>query len=197
MTGVQTCALPICKKIKLTIYNNREDYHRQPGIQDWSGGLAKIRGAPGHFDSEILTYRQSLQFLKSTLAHELLHIMLHDMTGYSSLLPLALHEGTAVYFEPSYRQNYFWSLLRGRLGGAGPLPTEKLLTLSDYPKEQDLFYAQSLTLVRYLVSLKSHDEYLRFLKTTADKGVAFALKTHYGINDFGRLDERWQTWMRQ
>ncbi|MFH1377242.1 MAG: tetratricopeptide repeat protein [Planctomycetota bacterium] len=185
------------KKIKMTIYNNREDYHREPGIQDWSGGLARIRGAPGYFDSEILTYRQSLQFLKSTLAHELLHIMLHDMTGYSPLLPLSLHEGTAIYFEPTYRQNYFWSLLRGRLSGAGPLPSEKLLTLSDYPKEQDLFYAQSLTLVRYLVSLKSHDEYLRFLMTTADKGVSTALKVHYGMSDFGRLDERWLKWMKQ
>src|SRR5262249_21315141 len=68
--------------------------------------------------------------------------------------------------------------------------------MKDYPKPQYIgpFYAQSVSLVEYLSSLKGPQEFTAFLRDGLRGGYEPALKKHFGIDSYADLDRRWNAY---
>ncbi len=55
------------------------------------------------------------------------------------------------------------------------------------------FYAQSTSLVQFLVAQKDAPTFTKFLRSYISKGAEPALKKYYAINGYGDLEKRWQS----
>jgi hypothetical protein len=67
------------------------------------------------------------------------------------------------------------------------------LELSDFPGPASVtaFYAESVSLVSFLVEMKGSRAFATFLREVPRRGYARALTSHYGFKDATELQERW------
>jgi hypothetical protein len=81
-------------------------------------------------------------------------------------------------------------LLRDRkLFAVGPF-----LEQANFPDPASItaFYAESVSLVSYLVELKGPKAFAVFLREAPRRGYGRALAAHYGFKDAAELQDRWQ-----
>ena len=157
--------------------------------QEWTGGIAftefgiiAIGISPG-----------SLDWGKVALVHELTHLVVHQLvfSPYGSL-PVWLDEGLAMYNEgkldPDIRYYLDKAIARGRLLSVRSLCSP----FSSDPDKAYLSYAQSYSLVEYLLENYGGDKILRLL-TLFKQGSTYdeALTAVYGFN-ISELDARWR-----
>ena len=70
----------------------------------------------------------------------------------------------------------------------------QLMEMNEYPQPQYIgpFYAESVSLVEYLSSLKGPQEYTAFLRDGLRGGYEPALQKHFGIQGYADLQRRWK-----
>ena len=73
-----------------------------------------------------------------------------------------------------------------------------VLMKTDYPSGSywTLFYAQSVSLTRYLVGQGTPPQFIRFVKATQQAGIDTALRQHYKIDGVADLEARWKAHTR-
>ena len=73
------------------------------------------------------------------------------------------------------------------------LRLSQLVQLNDYPEPRFIsgFYAQSVSLVEYLSSLRGPQEFSQFLRDAQREGYEASLNRHFGIRSFTDLEQRW------
>ena len=185
VTGLRTN-----KPIDLYIYGNTQDMRDavlfEPG---WTGGLA-------YSDHNIVIIGitpDELDWGKRTQAHELTHVLVGQLT-FSCLsdIPTWLQEGLAVYGEggldtPSQKQ--FDEALRGDT----LLPVGSLSGgFSEDSSKADVSYAQSYSLVKFLIERHGRDTMLSFLRALRDgASVDEALQQVYGF-DIEGFEDAWR-----
>ncbi len=137
------------------------------------------------------------QLLAAILPHEVTHVVLADIFTVKQI-PRWADEGLAVLAEPRSEQELRWAELQE------PLETGRLFELSklmgmDYPDPKDwsLYYAQSVSLTRFLVEQDSPERFIRFVLDTHQKGTEAALQDAYQIKGFADLQSRWAAYARQ
>ena len=59
------------------------------------------------------------------------------------------------------------------------------------PASVTAFYAESVSLVSYLIELKGPKAFTAFLREAPRRGYSRCLASHYGIRDAAELQERW------
>ncbi len=69
----------------------------------------------------------------------------------------------------------------------------------DYPDAKDwsLYYAQSVSLTRFLVEQGPPEQFVQFVQNSQRDGIEGALRGTYGIGGFAELQERWTKYARQ
>ncbi|MFC1985484.1 peptidase MA family metallohydrolase [Chloroflexota bacterium] len=160
--------------------------------QEWTGGVAFTRYgiiaigiAPG-----------DLSWGKRAVAHELTHLVIHQMTlnPYNEL-PTWLDEGLAVYAEGAPELVFTTYLARA-------IAEDKLISVrslaspfSAYTDESLLSYAESRSLVEFLISNYGQDKMLELLNTFSE-GSSYdgALVKVYGF-DMDGLDNLWRDYV--
>ncbi len=137
------------------------------------------------------------QLLAAILPHEVTHVVLADIFTVKQI-PRWADEGLAVLAEPRSEQQLRWAEL------GEPLETGRLFELSklmgmDYPDPKDwsLYYAQSVSLTRFLVEQDSPERFIRFVLDCHEKGTEAALQDSYQIKGFADLQARWAAYARQ
>lgn len=178
------------KTVQLYIYANTKDL--QDALifpQEWTGGLAFT-------DYGIITIGispSSLSWGKRTIAHELTHLVVRQMT-YSPLsdLPTWLNEGLAMYAEGDLREDLEDSLEKAlskdslfsirSLGGSFPAD----------PDEASLAYAQSYSIAVFLIN-NYGSEKMSELLGVFKKGTSYddALLEVFGF-DVDGLNTKWK-----
>jgi hypothetical protein len=131
------------------------------------------------------------RMLTSVVPHEVTHILLAYRFGTHS--PVWADEGMAVLGEPDERvRRHLQDLPRYRREGL-LWSCQRLLEMSDYPAAQFLgpFYAQSVSLVTFLVREKGPLTFSRFVRDSQRQGREKALATHYGWN-YRELEQNWK-----
>jgi hypothetical protein len=131
------------------------------------------------------------QLLAAILPHEITHVVLADIFT-AQQIPRWADEGLAVMAEPRTEQQLRWAELQE------PLKTGRIFKLDDLmamdypdPKDWSLYYAQSVSLTRFLVEQDSPERFIRFVLDSHDKGAAAALEASYRIKGFDELKTRW------
>jgi hypothetical protein len=178
------------KPIKLYIYASARDLQGAMIFpQEWTGGVAFTEFGT----IAIGISPEQLDWGKRALVHELTHLVVHQaiFSPYGEL-PTWLDEGLAMYNEGEFDPRF-----QAYLGKA--ISEDELISVrslcspfSAEPEKAYLSYAQSYSLVEYLLDNYSQDKILNLL-TLIKEGDTYdgALTRVYGF-DIDGLDSRWR-----
>ena len=181
------------KRCKIYVYSNKESYLGNNDIPSWSAGFA-------NYDKrEIVSYKESVNFLTSLLPHEMTHLILADYIEND--IPLWFNEGLAVNMELTSKLRYV-NAIKEELKKDNSLSIYEVLDKTGYPEDEEkvlLFYSISYSLVNFLRS-KGQYRFTNLCRALRD-GRSFeqALIRSYQFN-FGsleRLDKKWQEHIRK
>jgi hypothetical protein len=137
------------------------------------------------------------QLLAAILPHEVTHVVLADIFT-ARQIPRWADEGLAVLAEPHSEQQLRWAELQEPLESGRLFELNKLMGM-DYPdpKNWSLYYAQSVSLTRFLVEQGPPESFIRFVLDSHQKGTEAALQDSYQIKGFAELQERWKAYARR
>lgn len=178
------------RPVKIWVYASASELRKAMIFpQEWTGGVAFARF--GTIAIGISPF--NLTWGKRALAHELTHLVNHQMTfnPYNEL-PTWLDEGLAMHSEGELRRDLKKALeqaiFQNRLFSARSL-------CSSFPagaKEAKVCYAQSYSLVEFLLKNFGREKMLKLLQNFK-KGVGYdeVLLHVYGF-DLDGLDQRWR-----
>ncbi len=181
------------KPVKIYIYADAQDLQDAMIFpQEWTGGVAFTRY--GIIAIGIASH--NLSWGKKAITHELTHLVIHQMTfnPYTGL-PNWLDEGLAMYTEGVLGAGFSISLKKAiaedRLFSVRSLSSP----FSAYVGESYLSYAQSYSLVEFLITHYGQDKMLELL-TTFGEGSSYdgALEKVYGF-DMDGLDTLWREYV--
>ena len=179
------------RTIRIYIYGSEADFQSaaDPGTHEWAGGRAFVR------ESVILIAASpsSMDFARRTVAHELSHVVVYQATRnpYGGP-PTWLDEGLAMLAEGDLQPNFARALQSAiredRLFSAWALS-------SSFPtdtREAELSYAQSYSLVRFVIDRYGRDAMSRLLAEFRE-GSTYddALQAALGVDTYG-LDDAWR-----
>jgi len=190
--GNDTGAYPE-KPIELYIYANANDLKGAMVYpQEWTGGVTFTR----YSIMAIGIAPDNLYWGKTTIAHELTHLIINQMTfnPYNSP-PTWLDEGLAMYNEgllgPEYTTYLIRAIAEGRLISVQSLSSP----FSAYAEEAYLSYAQSYSLVEFLITTYGQRKMLELLNAFRE-GSSYdaALERVYGF-DMDGLDSLWREYV--
>jgi len=181
------------KPIKLYIYADSNDLQGSMLFpQEWTGGVA----FPRYGIMAIGISPGNLNWGKGAIVHELTHLVIHQvvLNPYNNL-PTWLDEGLAMHSEGPLEP-----VMVGYLNGA--IAENRLISVqslaspfSAYAGEAALSYAESYSLVEFLITTYGQDKMFELLSTFRE-GSTYdgALLKVYGFDTDG-LDERWRGWL--
>ena len=179
--------------IKIYIYDGAEDLLGAMIFpQEWTGGVAYTR----HSTIAIGIEPNEIDWGKRAMAHELTHLVVHQMVfnPYSDL-PTWLDEGIAMYNEGPL-EPAFNALLKKAKAENNLISVRSLSSpFSAYAKESALAYAQSQSLVEFMITNYGQSKMLQLLSTFREgSGYDEALKKVYGF-DMDTLDSLWRSYL--
>jgi hypothetical protein len=137
------------------------------------------------------------QLLNAILPHEVTHVVLADVFTVLQI-PRWADEGIAVLAEPRALQQVRAAELQEPLEAGRVFELSKLMAM-DYPeaKHWSLYYAQSVSLTRFLVELGQPAQFVQFVRDSQRDGIESALRATYRIAGFAELQDRWMEYARQ
>jgi hypothetical protein len=181
------------KPAKLYIYATQQDLlGAMVHPQEWTGGAAYTR----HGIIVLGIAADQIDWGSTIIAHELAHLVIHQVTlnPYNNL-PTWLDEGLAMHNEgpldPAFTSYLMWAIDEDRLISVQSLCSE----FSAIPQQAYLSYAQSYSLVEYLITTYGQEKMLELLNTFREgSGYDDALEKVYGF-DMDGLDSLWQDYV--
>jgi hypothetical protein len=158
--------------------------------QEWTGGVAFTEYGIIAIGIPI----NELDWGKGALAHELGHMVTHQITysPYGAILPTWLDEGLAMYAEGK-PDPYLESVLQKAITQHNLISVRSLASpFSALPAEAYISYAESQSLVTFLIQNYGRDKMLQLLNLFKE-GSTYddALIQVYGFDQDG-LDAVWQ-----
>jgi hypothetical protein len=181
------------KPAQLYIYANSSDLQgAMIHPQEWTGGVAYTR----HGIIAIGISPGIVDWGKRAIAHELAHLVVHQMTlnPYNDL-PTWLDEGLAMYAEGE-QGGEFANALEWAIDNDSLISVPSLCSpFSAYSSSATLGYAQSHSLVEYLISSYGQPKMLELLNIFSEgSGYDEALEAVYGF-DMDTLDSLWRDYV--
>lgn len=182
-------------KCELVLHATAEEYSRLTGVPTASPGHSRIEHDPA--TQRVIGRRLDLHvdnasMLEAVLPHEATHCVLAGQFGPYQV-PRWADEGMAVLSEPRDKvQQHHRNLVKAAREGE-LFSLKELMELDNYPKARQVgvFYAQSVSLVDYLVQQRGPATLAEFVRDGLRQGYDAALRKHYGC-DFSTLQQQWQ-----
>ena len=179
------------------LFPNAAAFSRMTGQPEDSPGFSTM----GMNSGKIVTRRVNLRadhnnMISAILPHEVTHVILADLFPHQQI-PRWADEGMAVLSEPNSEQGLRASDLDKPLA-AGQLFKLSDLMAMDYPdgKFWSLYYAQSVSLTRFLVEQGSPEQFIKFVQGSQHNGVESELRRIYQIEGCEDLEKRWLDYAR-
>lgn len=155
--------------VTINIYRDKAEYLKEAGDAHlWSGGsYTHRRLAVDAVTRAIHLYqldrrgRYRAGLLTRSLPHELTHVVMHEFFGERDV-PRWLNEGLAMFAEEGTARVYN-AQLAAILNTQRHIPLQKLFAMEVYPLHPWLFYAESASVVRFLLSELDDKQTLAFL----------------------------------
>lgn len=179
-------------RAKIYLFDNQDEYRKATQSFDWSGGQVSIGvkliqsyvGAPG--------------FLYNILPHELAHIIFIEMVGFNNpAVPLWLQEGVASYQEKdiyAIRAELADRINQGNYLDFNALNSFQLRSSSS--EQVKLFYAESYSLVKYLIAEFGKEAFVNFCRNLRDnRNLMIALARTYSFKNFNDFQESWKKYI--
>ena len=174
---------------QIVVYADHDEYKRKTSQPEWSGGVT--------LGNAIYTYEGPA--LSRTLAHEMTHLIFFEFMGRVNLDHRWVNEGLAVYEEQKAAgPGDLFSQVRSGLSHA-PLPMDQMVSLAPATEAQytvSLWYAESESLVRFMIDHGGHIGFAQFLGEL-QKGQTFDRAIAVGFPSVWRdLNDFYSAWQR-
>jgi hypothetical protein len=178
--------------VRLYIYASSSDLRGSMIFpQEWTGGVAFTEF--GIIAIGIATDSNSLAWGKKAIAHELTHLVVHQVTfNPYNALPTWLDEGLAMSAEGELDPEFVSALSQAEKNNTLISIRSLASPFSAYTSESILSYGESYKVVTYLIDEFGRDKMLELLNTFAQgSGYDEALQKVYGF-DMDGLNAAWQ-----
>jgi hypothetical protein len=184
------------ERARIYIYDNREDYQSDTGQPAWSAGCAVVR------EKLILSFAYAQGFCETILPHEIAHIIFREFVGFANRgIPLWLDEGVANFHDKS-KEPLSKEMLQEAFQANSLIPIEQLSNISNLqeiaPAVVGLFYAESFSIINFLIKQYGRDDFVQFCRNLRDKQrLNEALASAYGLNSLKELGQAWQDYLKR
>src|SRR5579864_4815226 len=179
------------------LYSTAAVFSRMTGQPENSPGFSTM----GMMDGRIVARRLNLRadhpnLLNAIVPHEVTHVVLADLFP-AQQIPRWADEGMAVLSEPVPEQDQRASDLAEPLASGRLFKVADLMAM-DYPdgKYWGLYYAESVSLTRFLVESGTPAQFVDFLQSSQRGGAEAQLRRVYKIDGFADLQSRWVAYAR-
>lgn len=178
----------------VVLHASRESYARAvgtAGVQTVGSSRVKFtsgRVSQRRIDLLVLDVERGL----AALPHELIHVLFADAFP-DTPPPKWAEEGLALLVDSADKQTRHRRDLLICARDRTLLPLNRLIANPDYPPahHRAAFYAQSLSLVEFLIHDRPPNEFVRFVRLALTHGSDYALESIYSL-DIIELEARWQ-----
>jgi hypothetical protein len=195
--GETNPGLPWSPRCEIRLFSTAGEFSRVTGQPPESPGISTIRMTDGRIDGRRINLRTDHpNIVRAVLPHEVTHVVLADLFPQKQI-PRWADEGMAVLSEPPSEQNVRAADLTEPLA-VGQLFRLNDLVAMDYPDPRylPLYYAQSVSLTRFLVEQGNPAQFIKLVQQAQWSGFEPALKQVYEISDFGELQTKWLTFAK-
>ncbi len=175
---------------KCDIYLTESVLHMTESGNDQALGHTNLTFENGETIRIIIFVRVDLDIVwNDILPHEISHAIIGS--HFNREMPRWIDEGMAGQAESSYQLKVAY---RKAFRSERRFNLETLMNIHGYPDGAyiDLYYGQSITLVRYLVRLKGEKTFVAFIHSAHKNGMKDALLKHYNLT-FAEAEELWLT----
>jgi hypothetical protein len=161
-----------------------------------SGGATTFAFDQGRILSMEMVIEGTLERLvNSVLPHEVTHTVF--AYHFRCPVPRWADEGGSVLSEDDQERNRHESLVRQILNSPGrAIPLKRLFTLTQYPRDVMVLYAEGYSVSNFLVARSSRQEFLNFVADGMRGNWDQAVKAHYGYQNVDELEQAWMTHLR-
>jgi hypothetical protein len=179
------------------IYPTAKVFAKMTGQREDSPGFSTMGLNAGQIIARRINLRADHpNLVAAVLPHEITHVVLADLFPHQQI-PRWADEGIAVLSEPSSEQRLRAldlddPLAKGRLFKLGDLMA------MDYPdgKFWGLYYAQSVSLTRFLVEQGTPSQFIEFVRGCQRDGPEAELRRLYKIDGLADLNRRWLSYAK-
>lgn len=175
------------------VFPSRREYMKNTGLPEWSDGVTKMAYQQGRlYEQKIYLYASAPLLLSNIIPHELTHAMYPWFLNYRHRLPKWLNEGIAMTSEAKFRSSNRQYTLKRAIKRGTLIPLSKLLKMKAYPSSEEqvhIFYAQSLSLVTFLIKQKGINGLLKLTQKTSN--IKSVLKDVYKMSSISALERKW------
>ena len=189
---------PWTPRCDLYLYPDGRSLARATGQPETAPGFSTL-----NTDGSRVTIRRTVlradhpQLLTAVLPHEITHVVVADLFT-AQCIPRWADEGIAVLAEPDAEQDLRVADLHDSLESGRILDLAKLMTSEEPPAaDWSQYYAQSVSLTRFLVEQGSPERFLQFVRKSSGKGTEAALRDVYKIGGLADLRDRWMAYARR
>ena len=188
-------------RAKIFLFADQAAFLSETGQPEWSIGYAN-KDSYAIIGRMIVTYRQEENFIDGLLPHEIGHLILHEYIKDPGRIPCWLDEGIAQLFETGKMEQSL-KIMRAFAAQDKFIPFPYLMHW-DIRQEQDpvkvtLFYAQSLTIVEFLIKQYGSDAFGRLCRNIRDgKPFEEALRSAYPttVPTMAALEKKWLSFLQ-
>jgi hypothetical protein len=195
------------------------EYHRKQKAKEWLGKEMPPWGQPCPlrvkvsyngsggatsfaFDrGQILSMEMQIEGTLERLTYSVLpHEVTHTVFAYHFRCPVPrwADEGGSVLSEDEQERNRHDTLVRQILNTPGRMiPLRRLFSLTQYPRDVMVLYAEGFSVTNFLVGKSSRQEFLNFVSDGMRQGWDQALQTHYRYRNVEELEQAWLTHLRE
>ena len=179
------------KRAQIYIYDNQKDYLASPSSLGWSSGITTPQ------QKMIRTFPAAHGFFDTTLPHELGHIIFREAVGFKAQVPLWFEEGIAMYQEQARRWGAH-DTIRDAIDNKTFKTLKELSSVrpdnKTDPKTVELFYAESASIVNYMIGELGEYRFRNFCDALA-KDTPFEWALHQVYSRFDTIDDLNKSWM--
>ena len=177
--------------MKIFVYDSKGDM--DPALPPKSETYSQQTVTLGvRLTSQIMLLLGNHPEVKETVVHELSHMVIHQLLeGPFGDLPAWLDEGLAMYAEGKLPERY-QSTLNSAIGRDELISVRSLSSYSGDPSQVTIFYAESWSVVKYLLDTYGREKMAELLNVFKE-GSRYddALQKVYGF-DMDGLDAQWR-----
>jgi hypothetical protein len=196
--GSSAAERPWNPRCELLLYPTGKEFAQGTGQPETAPGFSTMFTSGNRVTGRRTSLRADHpQLLKAILPHEVTHVVLADLFTVQQI-PRWADEGIAVLAEPPAEQTLRAAELREALESNHVFDLSKLMAM-DYPDAKDwsVYYAQSISLTRFLVEQGTPQQFIQFVRDLPRTGAEGGLRDRYGINGFAELHDRWRAFARE
>ncbi|MEM6363315.1 MAG: hypothetical protein AAF745_02730 [Planctomycetota bacterium] len=135
------------------------------------------------------------RLMNDVIPHEVMHLVLHDRVGFA--LPRWMDEGAASTTESDDSIELMERKLIKFLREGRVPPINVMLLATEYPDDVLPFYAQGVSLSRWLIAKRGPDAFLDLARVHRQTGSwTESFRQVYGYRDLRKVQADWMRWVQ-